>query len=118
MLENKMISDVGLCSSASRAFRPGEPAGAETRPPPSGFRIGGKSQSLKPREAAQPDFGCAACHSGGAVQQPLCFALKLKPGVLMRLAARKCSNPLHEVEQAFRRAAFLMQDGLDDFCRL
>ena len=36
----------------------------------------------------------------------------------MRLTAGQCGNPLHEIEQAFRRTAFLVQHGLDDFHRL
>ena len=109
------------------AFRePGRRArrapGAETRPPP--IRKAGSAEKLvKPvspekRRPRNRICGCAALDVSGALQQSLRPAFKFQTRVLMRLAARECGDPLHEIEQAFRWAAFFMQDGLDDFGRL
>lgn len=38
--------------------------------------------------------------------------------VLIRLGARKGRHALHEIEDRFRRAAFLLQHGIDDLSRL
>jgi hypothetical protein len=117
---------LGLESRESRRFRePGQEArrapGAEARPPP--IRKPDRRKIAKPGspEKRQPRnriCGRAALDVSGAFQQSLRPALKLQTRVLMRLAASECGDPLHEIEQALRRAAFLLQDGLDDFRRL
>src|SRR5260370_41116712 len=44
--------------------------------------------------------------------------LKFKTCVLVCFAAGHRGDPLHEIKHAFRRAAFLMQNRVDDFCCL
>src|SRR6266705_4970564 len=47
--------------------------------------------------------------SGGAIQKLLRLRLHIQTGILMRLVARDGGDALHEIEDAFRRAAFLRQ---------
>ena len=106
-----LIERRGVLVSASRAGRPGEPGRAK--------RV--RRRSAKPDRrkittpAAQPAPDCAAYRFSGAFQQSPRPALKLKARVLMRLATGQCGDALHEIKQACRRSALLMQDGLDDF---
>jgi hypothetical protein len=108
------------------------PSAIRTAAPPSrgrGKRVRRRSGKPDRRKIAKPvnpekrqprnrKPGCAAIDVSGALQQSLGPALKLQTRVLMRLAAGERGDPLHEIEQAFRRAALLMQDGFDDFRRL
>ncbi len=48
------------------------------------------------------------------VEQLLGLALHVEPGVLMRLGPRERGDALNEIEDRFRWAAFLGEDGLDD----
>jgi hypothetical protein len=79
----------------SRKFRDSREPGRRPGEPRTRIRsaadpeTGSAENRLTSCKAAQPDFGCAACHSGGAFQQPLCFTLKLQTRVLMRLSARQ-----------------------------
>src|ERR1700746_1862045 len=50
--------------------------------------------------------------SGGAIQELLRLCLHLQPSILMRLVARNGGDALHEIEDAFRGAAFLGQHGV------
>ena len=84
-------------------------------------RIGRKNRKAVSPEKRRPRnriCDCAALDVSGALQQSLRPAFKFQTRVLMRLAACECGDPLHEIEQAFWRAAFFMQDGLNDFGRL
>src|SRR6516164_6998461 len=47
--------------------------------------------------------------SGGAIQELLRLCLHVEASILMRLVARNGRDALHEIEDAFRRAAFLRQ---------
>src|SRR5690349_7275263 len=49
-----------------------------------------------------------------AVEQLLGLLLQLDPDILVRLVARNSRDPLHEIEQRFRRPAFLAQHRVDD----
>ena len=110
-----MTSYRARCGSCFRepGVRPGEPGRAQRVR----RRIGGKSQNaqLDARQPRNRSPGCAAYRFSGAFQQSLRPALKLKPRVLMRLAASNRSDALHEIKDAFRLAVFLAQDGFDDF---
>src|SRR5450755_274932 len=103
--------------SASRAGRPGEPGHAKRvrrRSAKPDRRKITKTVSLDTRQPRNAS-GCAAYRFSGAFQQSLRPGLKLKARVLMRLATGQCGDALHEIKQACRRSALLMQDGLDDF---
>ena len=56
--------------------------------------------------------------SGGAVEQLLGLALQLEPRILVGLLAGDGGDARDEVEDRFRRSAFLGQDGLDDLAGL
>ena len=115
------LSEVGQCfrEPGRQARRATERGNAPAADPEAGSaeKIA-KPVSPEKRQPRNRICGCAALDVSGAFQQSLRPALKLQTRVLMRLAARKRGDPLHEIEQAFRRAAFLMQDGLDDLRRL
>ncbi|SMX34632.1 hypothetical protein COL8621_01407 [Actibacterium lipolyticum] len=53
-----------------------------------------------------------------SLQQRLRLPLHHQPRILLRLGPGDCRDPLHEVEDALGRAAFLGQNRLDDPPRL
>src|ERR1700682_3984473 len=55
----------------------------------------------------------ASPESGGAIQELLRLRLQIQAGILIRLVARDSGDALHEIEDAFRRVAFLRQHRVD-----
>ena len=63
------------------------------------------------------DYTCTAADTGTLrhpVQQHLRLPLHRQPRILLRLRPGYRRDPLHEVEDALGRAAFLGENGLDD----
>jgi hypothetical protein len=112
------MSPVLFASRAQGPASPGRGKRARRRSGKAGSAENRKACHPSEASAAQPDHGCAVLDVSGAFQQSLGPALKLQTRILMGLATGERGDPLHEIEQAFRRAAFLPQDGLDDLCRL
>src|SRR5258708_4133203 len=80
--------------------------GAKRRPlAPRGQRHGiGKTDKCRRYEKW---VSAAWRNSGGAIQKLLRLRLHVQTGILMRLVARNGGDALHEIEDAFRRAALL-----------
>src|SRR6266704_2217595 len=80
--------------------------GAKRRPlAPRGQRHGIGETDMCRRHAKLTSV--ASRESGGAIQELLCLRLHVQTGILMRLVARDGGDALHEIEDAFRRAALL-----------
>ena len=76
---------------------------------------GSATEKAKRRSAADTRnwFPRLGGSSGGAIQELLRLRLHVQAGILMRLVARDGGDALHEIEDAFRRAAFLRQHRVD-----
>src|ERR1700756_1894232 len=86
--------------------------GAKRRPlAPRGQRhgIGETEKSRRHEEWVSAAWG----DPGGAIQKLLRLRLHVQTGILMRLVARDGSDALHEIEDAFRWAAFLRPHSVD-----